>query len=334
MIVSYNSKIFLEDCLSSIFASTVDNLVVYLVDNNSSDGSVNFAKKNYPAVRVIESKENLGFAGGNNLGIREALKHKPEHIFLLNPDTIIAKDCLAKLLEKADQKTVMQPLILIHDGTSKTDLINTTGNHLNFLGISYCDDYKKTSTVAQEKEITTASGAAVWFPASILRKIGLFDESFFLYHEDLDLCWRARLYGYNIKLIPDAKIWHKYSFSRNKNKFFYIERNRLLFLYKNFSWKYLILIFPAFLINEIAMILYSLPSGWFPLKMKSYYSAIQLLGKESKERKNNFSNHIKTETNLKNFINAEISFSEVKNPLFHPYNVILKLYWAAIFLFV
>ena len=103
VIVSYNSKIFLEDCLSSIFASTVDNLVVYLVDNNSSDGSVNFAKKNYPAVRVIESKENLGFAGGNNLGIREALKHKPEHIFLLNPDTIIAKDCLAKLLEKADQ---------------------------------------------------------------------------------------------------------------------------------------------------------------------------------------------------------------------------------------
>ena len=255
IIVGYNSLKYLDDCLSSLFESSYKNFEVIFVDNNSKDSSMSFIKKAFSTVEIIESKKNLGFAGGNNLGIKKALKNKSEYIFLLNPDTIIDKDCLEKLINKADDRTILQPLILLHENSKKTNLINTTGGYLNFLGFSYCSDYRLDKKMAKEKDIAIASGAAVFIPAEILRKIGLFDESFFMYHEDVDLFWRARLFGHNIKLLPNALVWHKYSFSKNNKKIFYVERNRLLFLYKNFELKYWILILPIFIFNEIIVVL-------------------------------------------------------------------------------
>lgn len=329
IIVGYNSKKDLPDCLESIYKSSYKDFRIIFVDNDSSDGSLEFINEKYPKVISIKNK-NTGYAGGNNVGIQKAMELHSEYVFLLNPDTIIEKDCLKNLVEKADGKTILQPLILLNIKGKNTDLINTTGGHLNFLGFSYCSDYKENKTAAKEKDVAIASGAAAFIPTALFKKVGLFDKSFFMYHEDVDLFWRARLHRFNIRLIPQALVWHKYAFSKNKNKFYHVEKNRLLFLYKNFSLSYLILIFPIFLLNEILMLLYSLLSGWIIQKLKSYFSVINLLGKESIQRKKNLRFIHKSETKLKKYLSPNLQFSEINNPLFSIYNLFLRLYWFII----
>jgi len=330
IVVGYNNKNDLSDCFNSLQKSSVNDYRIIYVDNASSDGSVDFVKDNYPKIIIIKNK-NTGYAGGNNAGIRRALKLGSDYIFLLNPDTITDKHCLRQLIGRANQNTILQPLILLNRQGKKTNLINTTGGCLNYLGFSYCSDYKKSKDRVKDREIPIASGAAVLVPKKMIKSIGLLDENFFMYHEDVDWFWRARLHGYDIKLVTNALVWHKYSFSKNKNKFYLTERNRLLFLYKNFSVKYLLLILPIFLLNEIFMISYSLLCGWFILKIKSYTSALTLIGQEAKKRKINLLNACQTEGQLKKYIGINILFLEIQNPILPPYNVILMLYWNLIY---
>ncbi|MFA6963148.1 MAG: glycosyltransferase family 2 protein [Patescibacteria group bacterium] len=333
IIVGYNSKKHLRDCLESLFASKYKKFEVIFVDNNSQDGSINYIEKEYPRVKLIQGKKNLGFAGGNNLGIDTAVKNKSEYVFLLNPDTIIDPDCLGQLVEKADRNTILQPLILLHDGKRKTDLVNSAGNVLNFLGFSYCGDYKKNkSEIASDKDISVASGAAMLIPAEIIRKIGMFDESFFMYHEDVDLSWRARIAGYNIRLIKDAIVWHKYSFSKNKNKFFYAERNRLIFLFKNSQTKTLLLILPLLLLNEIFLLLYATIDGWFIAKIQSSVSFVQGLSSVLRARKK--MKRAKTDKDLKKHLSSKLSFSELDSPALRCYNILVDSYWKIILKFV
>lgn len=331
VVVTYNSRKDIGPCLLSVYKSSYKRFKVFLVDNNSIDSTAGFVKEKFPQVDISVLKKNIGFAAGQNLGIKKALKKGCKSVFLLNPDTLIDKKCLNELIIKSDDQTILQPLILIHNGEKKTKLINTTGGVLNFLGFSYCGNYRKNmDTVREDRDIAVASGAAMFVPSNILKKVGLFDENFFMYHEDVDLTYRARISGYNIKLISSALVWHKYSFSKNKQKYYHFEKNRQLFLWRNFSLKYLILIFPAYIVTEILMLIYSLISGWFLLKIKSYFFILKLFSKERKIRQKNYKNIKKNEKILKKYLCSEIAFSEVKNPLFTPYNVILMLYWHLI----
>lgn len=333
IIVGYNSEKDLDECLSSVFASSYKNFRVIFVDNNSADNSITLIKNRFPKVEIIVNTENSGFAGGNNIGIKKAISDKSEYIMLLNPDTIIDRDCLKNLTDKASKDTILQPLILLTLDGKNTNLINTTGGHLNFLGFSYCSDYKKERRTAKEKDIAIASGAAVLMPTNILEEIGMFDESFFMYHEDVDLFWRARLAGFNIRLIPDSVVWHKYSFSKNKKKMFYADRNRLIFLHKNFSLKYRMLVSPAFLINEILMFLYSLLSGWPKEKVSAWGSAIKNICIGNYKKKTSREQLVEEKT-LKVFISPKIEFGEFPNPLFKIYNIFLIAWWHLIFVFV
>ena len=332
IILGYNNKHYLRDCFKNIQSSTYKKYQIVFVDNNSTDGSIEYTRKYYPDIIVIKNANNYGFAKGNNIGIKYALnKLKAKYVFILNPDTILDKNCLQWLIKKADGQTILQPLILLHQNGKKTNLINTSGSVLHYLGFSYCGDYKKPTSIyksVKEKEITGASGAAIFVPEKIFRKIGLFDEIFFLYHEDIDLSWRARLAGYSIKLIPAAKIWHKYSFSRNKKKLYFVERNRLMFLIKNFQLKALLLIVPALIISEILLLLYSFLTGWGVLKLKSYWQILINFGKILSSRKSTdrkLDDHL-----LKKYICPEIEFSEVKIAGLNFYNYISKVYWNII----
>lgn len=328
IIVGYNSYKYLPDCLESIFNSEFTNFEVYFIDNNSQDESINYIKENWEKVKVIELKENVGFAKANNIGAELAIKNGCDHIFLLNPDTIIDPKCLTLLSESADSNTIVQPLVLLHENNKKTNQVNTSGNVLHYLGVSYVGNYRKNyRDIKFDKDIAIASGAAIYIPTLIIKKIGLFDENLFMYHEDTDFSWRARCAGYNIQLNSEAIIWHKYSFSRNKQKMFFTERNRLIFLSKNFDIKYKLLISPIFILNELLVIAYATLDGWLLLKLKSYISFFSLKPKINKGNKINCKQSIK---NIKQFLGYEMSFSEFNNPLFKPYNFILKIYWKII----
>jgi len=332
IIVLYNSKRFLKDLLLSIQNSTYKNYKLIFIDNNSTDDSAEFLTKNYPWVILIKNKKNYGFPKAANQGIEKALKLKAEYIFLLNPDTILHKNCLSELIKAADPNTIFQPLILLFN-KKKTNLINSAGNVLHYLGFAYRGDFKKPASLFQKKkEIPVASGAAIFLPAKIIKRIGYLNETFFLYHEETDFSLRARLAGYKIKLLPTAKIWHHYSFSATNRNIFFIERNRFLVLFINLQPKTILLIAPMLCINEILSILLFPFLGYPFIKLKVIFSIIKLIPEISRKRKLVNIIRKKKDSEIKQFFSTEIDFPNFPLPFLKTlYQSLLSIYWRMIY---
>jgi GT2 family glycosyltransferase len=222
IIVNWNGKQYLDDCLSSLEDQTYKFFKTIIIDNNSSDDSVEFIKKKFIQIKIIQNTQNFGFAQGNNIGIKYALQNNADIIILLNNDTIVDKNWLQEMINTANSNKkigLVQAKIFI-DNKDKKHIINTVGNNIHYLGFGYCGHYKEIDNgqFSKDTEITYASGASLLIKKKVLDSIGMLDEKFFLYHEDLDLGWRARLFGFNIYLSNKAIVWHKYSFSKNKKK--------------------------------------------------------------------------------------------------------------------
>ncbi len=159
------------------------------------------------------------------------------------------------------------------------DKINSLGNATHFLGFGFGSDYNQVfqnskflvprlGEIQNLKNIFYPSGAAVMFRADVLRKIGLFDEEYWMYNEDQDLGWRVWLAGYRCVLAEEAVVYHKYEFNRSIKQFYWLDRNRIISIIRNYRLPTLVLIFPAFAIMELGLILFSLKSGWFWEKMR------------------------------------------------------------------
>ena len=263
----------LAKCLPSVLEQNYPEFEVILVDNASTDGSVSYVKNNFENVKIIKNMKNIGFAGGNNVGIRAS---KGELIVLLNQDTVVDPSWLSQLVRvmtRREDVGICMPKILLFD---ERDNLNTDGVKINFLGFGWPGGYRKKDKGDNKvKEIDFASGASMMLRRDVLQKVGLFDKDFFLYHEDSDLGWRIRLSGYNIVCVPTSVVYHKYVFTFNKRKFYYLERNRIILLIKNFKARTFMLIFPAFLLTEVGVLLYSLKNGLFAQKIRSYLYIIQ-----------------------------------------------------------
>ncbi len=254
---------------------------------------------------------------------------------LLNPDTVTDKEAIKILMSEVNEQTILQPLILLHENGNKTDLVNTAGNDLNFMGFSYCGHYKEeASNFTYKAEITIASGACSIYPAKLFKDTEAFDNSFFMYHEDVDLSWRAKMLGYNSFLLPLAKVWHKYSFSKNKGKYFYIERNRHLFLLKNYQIWTLILLLPLTIIIELLMIAFSILKGWSKEKARSYLSIITNLPTVIRKRAVIQKARRVTDRALSSRLTTNLGFEEVKVPGMGILNLFLRAYWTLIRIFI
>ncbi len=325
IVLGYNNLAYLDDCFSSLMKLDYNEYEVYYIDNNSKDGSINFIKSKFPTVKIIVNNKNYGFAKGNNIGIKEAFKNNNDVFMLLNPDTIIDNKCLSNLSKSYEPDIILQPLVLLFD-KAKTDRVNTSGNHLQFLGVSYCNELNSARKQIQEKEIASASGAAMYIPKEIIEQVGMLDESFFMYNEDLDFCWRARINGFSIKLIPEAIVWHKYKFSKNARKYFYIEKNRLLFMAKNYQLLTILLILPALIVHEFATLIIAICSGWFIQKIKAYLMFILQLPEVLIKRMHN--KRVKNDYELSQYIDAEINFALVSLPGVFIYNKLMGIYWG------
>ncbi len=275
IVVAYNAKRYLDGCLGSLEKADRDgiDLDVIVVDNASKDGTAAEVRRRFPRVELIESGRNLGFAGGNNLGMRTALERGADLIYLLNQDTEVNADFLTEAVKvaEADEKIgSVQSLLLLHPDRG---LINSTGNAIQFLGFGYCRDYRRPLAEwrhAGIDKIAYASGAGVLLRASALRETGLFDESLFLYHEDLDLGWRLRLAGYANVLAPHSIVYHKYEFSRSISKYYFMERNRFLVMFKNYRLWTLLVLAPWLILSELGLFAAAIRSGWWKEKLKVY----------------------------------------------------------------
>jgi GT2 family glycosyltransferase len=237
IILNWNGKDYLYPCIRSVKEQTYQNMEIILVDNASTDGSVEYIKNLFPDLRLIINHENIGYGGGNNLGIREA---KGKYIFILNSDTEIEEKCVEWLWRciEADQKIgVTTPKILLYD---RRDTIDAAGLTVYPDGLSI----GRGRLEPQEKynhseEVFFGSGCASLYRKEMLKEIGLFDTDFFAYAEDTDLGWRARLAGWNAYYVPGAVVYHHHSKKfgvYSSMKAFLVERNRIWVAWKNFPF--------------------------------------------------------------------------------------------------
>ena len=232
IIVNYNGKELLQKCLESLFKTDYENFEVILVDNNSTDGSIEFVTKNYPKIIVIKLDSNKGFAEPNNVGAKIA---KGEHLLFLNNDTVTTSNFISemvKVLQKDEQVAICQSLLLRPNGD-----VDSSGDFIDKIGIVYNSKTK----IDQIKEVSSARGACMMIRKKIFDKLGGFDEKFFFSFEDVDLGWRSWILGYKVVIAPNSIVYHSVGKTSSKLKSeaaFHGLKNQLAMKITNFEPKF------------------------------------------------------------------------------------------------
>ena len=275
IILNYNAGELLLNCVDSLKKSTYTNLEILIVDNISSDNSQKKCKEKFPDIKLIQNNENLGYCGGNNVGINEA---KGKFIVILNPDTIIEPNCIDELILAYNKfgNALYQPKIL---SLNEKDIIQSTGNMLHVFGFGFARDKGNKVTNKEEsiEKIGYASGTCLFTSREVFDKIGLLDDFLFLYHDDLDLGWRAAQIGINSYYVPKSKIFHveSYSLKWSSKKFYWLERNRKYCLLTHYSKKtYEKMRFSLILVDLFVWAFY-ISKGFLGVKIKAELDIIK-----------------------------------------------------------
>lgn len=213
IIVNYNTKDLLQRCLESVFASRTDFLLEVIVsDNGSTDGSIEMIRSRFPAVKLIENNANLGFSKGNNVAIRQV---GGRLVLLLNSDTEVTADNLdlsIKYMDEYSEVGAMGCKVLLADGTldkaSRRNFPNPWNSFLRLFGFRKFSDYNVEGPMDQEAEVDSVVGAYMMLPKNVIDKVGLLDEEYFMYGEDLDWCFRIKQAGYKVIYYPKPEVLH------------------------------------------------------------------------------------------------------------------------------
>ena len=231
IVLNYNGKETLLECIQSLHCSSYQNLEIVIVDNASTDDSLVLAKKKYPNIHYIVNSKNIGFSSGNNVGIRFALEKFADYVFLLNNDAWVTKKSIANMVafaEKDSRIGIMSPLILNHDGSQ----IWFSGGEINWLRMRAM--HRHSSDLVNPSSIAYATGCAMLIGKRTFKKIGLFDEDYFLYYEDVDFSLRARKNNFSVLFFPGAKVFHREdSNQKNSRKTYWLVFSALLFFKKH-----------------------------------------------------------------------------------------------------
>lgn len=332
IIVTFNSQKDIKTCLGALDKIEYPNYEIIVVDNNSSDDTLKVIAE-FPSVRLVANKINYGYAKGNNLGVKQA---NGKLIAIINPDTFVTPSWLGFLVKELEQPNVVacQPKILLK---SDKKLINCLGKSTNFLGFDYLVGYREKDSSLVTQDISSFSGSAVVMKKKAFEELGGFEEYFFMYYEDGDLSWRIRLSGGLIRLVPESVVYHDYKYQpdeiyhKTKDKFYRLERNRLLMILRNYSLKSIIMIFPAVLCMEVGMILYFLSKGWILEKPKEYWDILININKISQQRKSVQEVRKVNDAKLCNGYSGTVDFKEINNPLLkYIANPFFDKYWKIV----
>lgn len=254
IILNYNGLNDIEECFNSLYKLNYKKIEFILVDNNSQDGSVEFVKKKYKRVKIVDLDKNYGFAQGNNIGVKYS---NGEYVVLLNQDTVVDENWLSELVkvaQKSENYGIVGGKILYYDDKKS----------VNFGG-SYFDKYGNLMNIRSPNRINKSptemkafyiSGASLLFKKHIVKNIGLFDPIYFMYYEDVDFCWRTWIFGYDVMYTPKSIIFHKIDReNRNfKRKKYFTDRNQLRTLLKNYEIRSLFKILPGYFYQRLVSI--------------------------------------------------------------------------------
>ena len=264
VIPNYNGLKFLEDCMESLRAQTFRDFEVLIIDNASSDGSVEFLRSNYPEARLIVNETNLGFSGAVNIGIRES--HSP-YVLLLNNDVKADPGFVGELTAAIERSPKIFSVASRMMQMYHPDKLDSAGDYYNLLGwaVNRGVDESPERYMSPCQTFTACAGAAI-YRKSVFEKIGYFDEMHFAYLEDIDVGYRARIYGYKNLYCPSAVVYHVGSgTSGSKYNSFKVKlsaRNNIYLNYKNQTDFQLFVNFPALALGTFVKYLFFVKKGF------------------------------------------------------------------------
>jgi len=320
IIVNWNGKQHLEECLDSLSKQTLKAFETILVDNGSSDGSIEFVEKNFPAVKIIKLNKNEGFCRGNNIGLQHA---RGDFIALLNNDTLVDMHWLEELFKSMTKRS--------HVGICASCIVNyysravldTAGDGFDLCGVGYkIGEGMPITEFQKERYVFGACAGAALYRRSMIDEIGFFDERFFAVGEDLDLSFRAMLAGYKCLYVPQAVVYHKINQTVGRNSDFLLyhsRRNVEYTFFKNMPFPLIIATLPLHIVYNLLTFTQALLQKRFTVFIKAKKDFIKNFKKLYKLRKKiqekrkislkelffSFSNHYlcyKVFLNLENFI--------------------------------
>lgn len=266
VVLNWNGHDYLRECLRSLFAQTYAGMRVLVVDNASPDESWRIVQDEFPEAALLRMKENLHFARGMNAGLAKALEDPAsEFAVALNNDVRADPEWLASLVAAADDPKVgmVASKMLFMD---RPRTLNSTGIVVARDGSSMDRSWNAPDDGAWDArtDVFGPSAGAALYRRGLLEKVGLFDEEFLAYYEDVDLAWRARLAGWEARFAPGAVVYHKYSGSighRSPWRQFQCERNRVWNLVQNYPWRHVATGIPWNAVRLLASRLPGAPAG-------------------------------------------------------------------------
>ena len=339
ILVNYHdyAKRFLSECRQSLLKQNYnqENINYYVVDNDSSEESFNYLTKEFPEAKILR-RDDGNYSAANNLGFNQAINDSCHYLITVNMDTVMDENWLTELVKAMKSSPdigIAQSKVLLYSSFKEENkVINTLGNKLNYLGFGFTGNYgEKDRGENRYRNIKGyASGCSFITTADIFKKIGSWNEEYYMYHDDVEFSLKIKLAGYRIILAPKSIIYHKYEFLRSIKMFYFMERNRYLTLFIFAHKKYLFLIsLPLFLI-EIGMFVKSFIDKSFKQRIKIYlyfakFSTWEKIRAERKKikifKKASFSS-------LSKDFSSAIEFSEIESPLFKYFvNPFLRFFW-------
>jgi GT2 family glycosyltransferase len=275
VIVCHDSADALRATLPALAAQLRDGDEVVLVDSGSTDGGPAAVAALLPSARRIDAGGNVGFAAGCDLGVAQT---DTPLVLLLNPDAVPADGFLGALRRAARDHPrwgAWQALVTMHDGAE----VNTSGNLVHWLGFGWAGALGEPvgRVDEREQEVGFASGAALVARREAWDAAAGFDPEYFMYGEDLDLSLRLRLAGWGIGVVPSARADHDYTFTKGDYKWFYLERNRWWTIVAAYPTILLVLVLPALLVLELALLVAAAQGGWLKPKLRAQAAVLRSL---------------------------------------------------------
>lgn len=328
LIVAWNSREELARTLPALLPELSEGDELIVVDNDSSDGTPAAVAELAPRARVVHGGGNLGFAAGCNAGAAAATG---DLLVILNPDAAPLPGFGAAIRRPwlEDRGWAAWQALVADSGATR---INSAGNPLHFTALSWAGGHGSPLAEAPAAgRVPSLSGACLAIPLSTWREAGGFPERFFLYHEDVDLSQRLRLRGGTLGIEPAAVVDHDYEFGAREHKWRWMERNRLAFLVRVYPAPLLILLAPALLATELALIPASVAAGWGRQKLSANLEFLRWLPRLLRERRQVQAERTVSSAEFASELTADLD-SSLMGPVAssRPVRVLLRGYWAAV----
>ncbi|HEX7059870.1 MAG TPA: glycosyltransferase family 2 protein [Solirubrobacterales bacterium] len=328
LIVAWNSRVELERTLPALAPELEAGDELIVVDNDSGDGTADTVAALAPGARFVQTGGNLGFAAACNAGAAQA---GGDLLVILNPDAAPrAGFGEAIRLPWAQGRGWDAWQALVADGEGSR--INSAGNPVHFTGIAWAGGHGQPIAGAPGAgEVPALSGACLAIPRRNWEQVGGFPESFFLYHEDVDLSMRLRLRGGALGIEPSAIVDHDYEFGTGERKWRWLERNRWAFLIRVYPAALLILLAPALLATELALIGVSIAGGWGRQKLAATLDVLRWLPRLLRERRRIQATRAVSAAEFASWLTPDLDSPFIAGAArLTPVRLVLRAYWRLV----